>query len=211
MHKYTRKCHVWNSKMLSVATKIKTSGQSKINWITSKIETIGILKIYSRQYVPRICLFKYWCELHNVRMILMTDSSAVISSYWPYDRSVTGAQSLTVKRDKILIKRIWYSNMAPSLQLNVNFNFLMLRAMLYIKKAIFIGKFENSVILFKQKRYTKSSLKFSPLLNRRMNIYWISTALINSLFFLKGYFLNGLFTCIKVCSFKGPLKAHNAP
>jgi hypothetical protein len=59
-------------KCLSVATKVETSGRSKINWITSKIELIGILKINSRQYVPRICPFKYWCELHYVRMILRT-------------------------------------------------------------------------------------------------------------------------------------------
>jgi hypothetical protein len=64
-----------------IETKIETSGQSKINWITSKIEMIGILKLKSRQYVPRICLFKYWCELHNVRMILRMNSSAVISPY----------------------------------------------------------------------------------------------------------------------------------
>jgi hypothetical protein len=60
-------------KCLSVATKIKTSGRSKINWITSKNEMIGILKINSRQYVLRIYPFKYWYELHNVRMILGTN------------------------------------------------------------------------------------------------------------------------------------------
>jgi hypothetical protein len=36
-------------KCLSVATKIEMSGRSKINWITIKIEMIGILKINSRQ------------------------------------------------------------------------------------------------------------------------------------------------------------------
>jgi hypothetical protein len=53
-------------KCLSFATKIETSGGSKIDWVTSKIEMIGILKVNSRQYVPRICPFKYWYELHNV-------------------------------------------------------------------------------------------------------------------------------------------------
>jgi hypothetical protein len=33
-------------KFLSVATKIETSGRSKINWIASKIEIIGILLAY---------------------------------------------------------------------------------------------------------------------------------------------------------------------
>jgi hypothetical protein len=60
-------------KCLSVATRVETSGRSKINMRTSKIEMIGIFKINSRQYVPRICPFKYWYELHNVRMILRTN------------------------------------------------------------------------------------------------------------------------------------------
>jgi hypothetical protein len=56
-------------KCVSVVTKIETSGRSKIHWITSKIEMIGILKkFFSRQYVPRICPFRYWYELHNVWM-----------------------------------------------------------------------------------------------------------------------------------------------
>jgi hypothetical protein len=45
---------------------IETSDRSKINWITRKIEMIGKLKMNSR-HVPKICPFKYWCELHNVR------------------------------------------------------------------------------------------------------------------------------------------------
>jgi hypothetical protein len=45
---------------------IGTSGRSKINWITRKIEMIGKLKMNSRQYMPGICPFKYWCESHNV-------------------------------------------------------------------------------------------------------------------------------------------------
>jgi hypothetical protein len=43
--------------------------------------------------------------------------------------------------------------------------------MLYIRKAIFIRKFENCGILLKQKKYTKSRLKFSPLLYGQMHIY----------------------------------------
>jgi hypothetical protein len=50
-------------KCFSVATKIETSGRSKLNWITSEIEMIAILKMNSRQYVPRIYPFKYWYEL----------------------------------------------------------------------------------------------------------------------------------------------------
>jgi hypothetical protein len=69
---------------MSVAKKkIKTSGRSKIDLITTKIEMTGILKMNSRQYVPRIYPFKYWHELHNVRMILKTNCSAVISPNWP--------------------------------------------------------------------------------------------------------------------------------
>jgi hypothetical protein len=80
-------------KCLSVATKIETSGRSKINWITSKIEMIGILDIMnSRQYVPRIYTFKYWYELHNVRMILRTNCSAVIFP-WVYGCWRTAADS----------------------------------------------------------------------------------------------------------------------
>jgi hypothetical protein len=65
--------------------------------------------------------------------------------------------------------------MALSFQLDVYSNPLMLRDMLYSRKAIFIRKFENSVILLKQKKKqtknTKSSLKFSPLLYGQMHIY----------------------------------------
>jgi hypothetical protein len=57
---------------------IETSGRSKINWITRKIEMIGKLKINSRQYVPRICPFKYWCELHNVRSNEFEDELSLI-------------------------------------------------------------------------------------------------------------------------------------
>jgi hypothetical protein len=39
---------------------------------------IGILKINTREYLPRIYPFKYWYELHNVRIILRTKYSAVI-------------------------------------------------------------------------------------------------------------------------------------
>jgi hypothetical protein len=49
------------------------AGRSKIKWITKEIEMIGLLKINTRQYVPRICPFKYLCELHNVQMILRTN------------------------------------------------------------------------------------------------------------------------------------------
>jgi hypothetical protein len=41
--------------------------------------------------------------------------------------------------------------MTLSLQINVYFNPLKLRDMLYIRKAIFIRKFENNVIFLKQK------------------------------------------------------------
>jgi hypothetical protein len=61
--------------------------------------------------------------------------------------------------------------MALSFKLDVYSNPLKLRYMLYIRKAIFIRKFENSVILLKQKEYAKSSLKFSPLLYGQMHIY----------------------------------------
>jgi hypothetical protein len=61
--------------------------------------------------------------------------------------------------------------MTLSLQLNVYFNPLKLCDMLYIRKTIFIRKFENNVILFKQKKCTQSSLKFSPLLYGQMHIY----------------------------------------
>jgi hypothetical protein len=60
-------------KCLSVATMIETSCRSKINWITSKVKMIGKLKISSRQNVPGICPFRYWCELLNVRMTLRTN------------------------------------------------------------------------------------------------------------------------------------------
>jgi hypothetical protein len=61
--------------------------------------------------------------------------------------------------------------MALSFQLDAYSNPLKLRDMLYIRKAIFIRKFENSVIFLKLKKYTKSSLKFSPLLYGQMHIY----------------------------------------
>jgi hypothetical protein len=61
--------------------------------------------------------------------------------------------------------------MAVSLQLNVYSYPLKLCDTLYIRKAIFIRKFENSVILLKQKKNTKSSLKVSPLLYGQMHIY----------------------------------------
>jgi hypothetical protein len=70
-------------KCLSVATKIETSDQSNINWKTTQIEMIGILKINSKQYVPRIYPFEYLYELHNVQMIFGTNCFAVISPYWP--------------------------------------------------------------------------------------------------------------------------------
>jgi hypothetical protein len=62
--------------------------------------------------------------------------------------------------------------MALPLQLNVYSNPLKLCDMLYIIKAIFIRKFEYSVILLKQnKKDTNSRLKFSPLLSGQMHIY----------------------------------------
>jgi hypothetical protein len=48
--------------------------------------------------------------------------------------------------------------MALSLQLNVNFNPLKLGDMLYSRKAIFIRKFDNSVILLKQKKDTQNQV-----------------------------------------------------
>jgi hypothetical protein len=58
-----------------------------------------------------------------------------------------------------MIKNIWYSNMALSLQLNVYYNSCKLGDVLYIIKAIFIGKSENSVILLKQKEIHRSKTK----------------------------------------------------
>jgi hypothetical protein len=83
MHKCTKYARSEILKCLSVATKTETSGRIKINWIKNKIEMIGILKINSKQYVPRIYPFQYWYEFHNVRMILRTNYSAVISPYRP--------------------------------------------------------------------------------------------------------------------------------
>jgi hypothetical protein len=69
--------------------------------------------------------------------------------------------------------------MTLSLQLNIYSNRLKLCDMLYIRKYIFISKFENSVILLKQNKtknkYTKSSLKLSPLLYEQMHNYVLDT------------------------------------
>jgi hypothetical protein len=48
--------------------------------------------------------------------------------------------------------------MALSLQLNVYFNSLKLGDMLYIRKAIFIRKFENSFMLLKQNKNTQKQV-----------------------------------------------------
>jgi hypothetical protein len=48
--------------------------------------------------------------------------------------------------------------MTLSLQLNVYFNPLQLCDMLYIRKAIFIRKFENNVILFKQNKNAQNQV-----------------------------------------------------
>jgi hypothetical protein len=58
-----------------------------------------------------------------------------------------------------MIKRILYSNMTLSLQLNVYFNSLKLGDMLYIKKVFIL----NSVVLLKQKEIHKSKSKISPI------------------------------------------------
>jgi hypothetical protein len=60
--------------------------------------------------------------------------------------------------------------MTLSLQLNVYFNPLKPCDMLYIRKAIFIRKFKNNVILIKQNMH-KIKSKFSPLLYGHMHIY----------------------------------------
>jgi hypothetical protein len=59
--------------------------------------------------------------------------------------------------------------MALSLQLNVYVNPLKLCDMLYIRKAIFIRKFENNVILIKQKQLHDIKSKIFPTAKRKIN------------------------------------------
>jgi hypothetical protein len=56
-----------------------------------------------------------------------------------------------------------FKHMALPLQLNVYSNPLKLCDMLYIRKANFIRKFENSVFLLKQKKLHKIKSKIFPI------------------------------------------------
>jgi hypothetical protein len=65
--------------------------------------------------------------------------------------------------------------MTLSLQFNVYFNPLKLCDMLYIRKAVFIRKFENNVILLKQNKMHKIKSKIFPIVIRT-NAYLLDGA-----------------------------------
>jgi hypothetical protein len=91
----------------SAATKILMYGRSKINWITSKIKRIDILKIKSRHYVPRICTFKYWHELQCKKLgFESTRHSDYQSEIFTSPKDISLAQFICSKQLLILPLKI---------------------------------------------------------------------------------------------------------